>query len=75
MSWDNYIFHASGEFIYKRDGVHYDKGWYFLDEEEDLYGPFLSKKQCEVGLQLYIKQLMAGKSPTQWGMIFPDTEQ
>lgn len=57
------IHYRDHEFLYKN--VHYDAGWYFYDEEEDLYGPFLSKHQCEVALQMYLRQLEAGVAPTQ----------
>ena len=53
----------SSEFLYRN--VHYAPGWYFFDEEGDLYGPFTEKAHCERGLQMYIRQLMAGESPTQ----------
>lgn len=51
------------EFLYRN--VHYEAGWYFFDEEADLYGPFPHEQFAKTALQLYIKQLMEGKSPTQ----------
>lgn len=57
------IHYRSSEFIYRN--WHYAKGWYFYDEEEDLYGPFPNEKFAKIALQLYIKQLMEGRSPTQ----------
>ena len=61
-SYDNVHFRAK-EFIFR--SYHYEPGWYFYDEEGDLYGPFLNKKHCEVGLQLYLQQLIDGVAPTQ----------
>lgn len=65
---ENVHFHDV-EFLYTSpvDGVswHYPPGWYFFDEEGDLYGPFLDKGHAERGLRLYLEQLMAGVSPTQ----------
>lgn len=60
---NEHVHYFEGEFLYKN--VHYAPGWYFLDEEQDLYGPFLDEAHAERGLQIYIKQLMAGIAPTQ----------
>lgn len=57
------IHYRAIEFLYRNH--HYPPGWYFYDEEEDLYGPFLNHAHCEAGLKLYLNQLMAGRSPTQ----------
>jgi hypothetical protein len=51
------------DFLYK--DYHWPPGWYFYDEEEDLYGPFLSEDQTKVALKLYLKQLLSGQAPTQ----------
>lgn len=55
--------YMSSEFLYRN--VHYPAGWYFYDEEEDLYGPFDSKLQTEIGWMIYCDQLMRGEAPTQ----------
>ena len=55
-------FHST-EFLYRN--WHYPPGWYFYDEEEDLYGPFLSEDHAKRGLQAYIQQLLDGVAPTQ----------
>jgi hypothetical protein len=57
------VHYRDKEFLYRN--WHYQPGWYFYDEEEDLYGPFLSQLHAQNGLKLYITQLLAGKSPTQ----------
>lgn len=61
------VHYRDKEFLYKN--VHYDKGWYFYDEEGDLYGPFLTRTQTEVGLRMYIEQLLRGEAPTQLGQL------
>lgn len=60
---DDNIFYNEYEFLH--NNVHYEAGWYFFDEELEPYGPFLDKKHCERGLQLYVKQLNDGVAPTQ----------
>lgn len=51
------------EFLYRN--WHYEPGWYFYDEEGDLYGPFVSEAHCNRGFQLYLQQLNLGVAPTQ----------
>lgn len=65
MQEEVHVHFFSSEFLYKN--VHYSSGWYFYDEEEDLYGPFNNKAHAQRALILYVKQLMAGVSPTQIG--------
>lgn len=67
--------HDSGEAVgyidkefFDSEGMHKPPGWYFLDEEGDTYGPFLSEEHATNGLKLYLKQLMSGQSPTQLRM-------
>jgi hypothetical protein len=61
----------SSEVIHFRDkdfieqNYHWPSGWYFYDEDGDLYGPFLTQAQTEVALQLYLEQLLEGRAPTQ----------
>mgnify|MGYP001586668985 CR=1 FL=1 len=57
------VHYRATEFLYRN--WHYEPGWYFYDEEQDLYGPFFNEEHCRNGLQLYIMQLMAGEAPTQ----------
>ena len=57
------VFLRDKDFLEK--GYHWEPGYYFYDEEGDLYGPFLSAEQGECALKLYLQQLMAGEAPTQ----------
>lgn len=63
MKEASYITYYDKEFLHRN--VHYEPGWYFPDEEGDLYGPFLTKTQTEMALRMYLQQLMDGVAPTQ----------
>lgn len=51
------------------DNFHFPPGWYFLVEDGSNFGPFLSEEQAKVAWKLYLSRLLAGKLPSQTGIL------
>lgn len=58
MSKELFEFHDK-EFL--ENNWHWPPGYYFRDEEGDLYGPFLSEQQRNVGWKIYLEGRMSGR--------------